>query len=136
METVNQKVKTLEDDMMDIINIIPKLDTNFSEKVDNFKSDIKNITISSNQEFQNIDKRINKLETKFTNITGPSQDNLVMPVDPRVIKDSLPEFYGRLEECPAHFLNNCESLLGRTNIPEEVYLQTVTQQLKGSAGSW
>lgn len=72
METVNQKVKTLEDDMVDIINTIPKLDTNFSEKVDNLDSDIKNIKISSNQEFQNIDKRINKLETKFTKITGPS----------------------------------------------------------------
>lgn len=40
-----------------------------------------------------------------------------------------------LEECPAYFINSCESLPGRTNIPEEVYLQTITQQLKGSAGS-
>lgn len=122
--------------MVDIINTISNLDTNVSEKVDNLESDIKNIKISSNQEFQNIDKRINKLETKFTNFTWPRQSNLVMLVDPWVIKDSLPEFYSRLDECPAHFLNNCESLLGRTNIPEEVYLQTVTQQLTGSASSW
>lgn len=51
METVNQKVKTLEDDMVDIINTIPKLDTNVSEKVDSLESNIKNIKISSNQEF-------------------------------------------------------------------------------------
>lgn len=74
--------------MVDIINTISNLDTNVSEKVDNnLESDITNIKISSNQEFQNIDKRINKLETKFTKITGPRQSNLVMLVDPWVIKD-------------------------------------------------
>lgn len=83
-----------------------------------------------------MDKRLNKLEIKFIKTTGPSQGTQVMPVDLRVIKDNLPEYYGRLEECPVHFINNCGSLLGRTNVPEEIYLQTVTRQLKVSARSW
>ena len=57
-------------------------------------------------------------------------------MDPKIIKESLPEFYGRLEENPTHFLNNVVNLLGRTNIPSEIYLHLVSQQLKGQASTW
>lgn len=144
METALQKVKTLEDDMVDIIKTVAKLDSDVNEKIESLELDLNHVKSSSSTIFESIDKRVAKIENKladnnkssFSKIVGPSQGNVLMPVDPRVIKDSLPEFHGRLEECPEKFLKCCESLLGRTNIPEEVYLQTVTQQLGGSAGSW
>lgn len=57
-------------------------------------------------------------------------------LDPKVMKDCLPEFHGRLEENPANFIKGSLSLLGRTNLPTDIYSQVVAQQLKGQAATW
>lgn len=59
-----------------------------------------------------------------------------MVLDPKIVKESLPEFHGRLEEDPKLFLSNSLSLLGRTNLPETIYTQIISQQLKGPAATW
>lgn len=57
-------------------------------------------------------------------------------VDPRVIRESLPEYHGRLEEDPELFLNNSTALLKRTNLPNEIFVHILTQQLRGPAATW
>lgn len=57
-------------------------------------------------------------------------------LDPKIVKESLPEFHGRLEESPTSFLNSCVSLLERTNLPKDIFVQMVSPQLKGQALSW
>lgn len=111
-----------------------KVDIKFTET---FKS-----TVNLENKFQFLDTEVNKkiqnLEKKLLlqETVVSSEVTTTMPVDPRVIRDSLPEYCGRPEECPKGFIKTSEALLSRTNIPEEIYPQIISQQLKGSAATW
>lgn len=116
------------------------LEINTNKKFEEIEQDSNNFKSEVNQKFSKMESKVLNFEKKLSanrDQVGPCTEPLsTIPVDPRVIKDSLPEFHGRLEECPRSFLKTSESLLGRTNLPTEIYLQITTQQLKGSAGTW
>lgn len=69
--------------------------------------------------------------TKYQLVSGPDT-----VVDARMIKDSLPEFHGRLEEDPAKFISDAVGLLKQTNWPEQIFIKLLSQQLKGPAFTW
>ncbi|MGP1914843.1 MAG: hypothetical protein ACTS7D_01480 [Candidatus Hodgkinia cicadicola] len=57
-------------------------------------------------------------------------------LDPKVVKESLPEVQRRFEECPKLFIKICVALLRCTNLLKEVYVTTISNQMWGSAAMW
>ena len=129
---------------------VSKLDFGFS-KLDDEVSKLDEKVIGFEK---NIDAKLNKKielamiglgdRVQSTNFTLPASTGAIpqsmasggLVVDPKIIKDSLPEFHGRLEEDPKAFLENSLALLKRTNLPENIYIQMLTPQLKGQAATW
>ncbi len=143
---LDSKISGLESGLADIENSVTCLEMKVDQKFEEIDEESKKLKQDIKDKLTKFEGAVNSklrlFETRISTGIKSSEFSLEpsvlsgIPVDPRLIKDCLPEFHGRLEECPTTFLKTAESLLCRTSIPTEIYLQILTQQLKGSAGTW
>ncbi|KAK9496416.1 hypothetical protein O3M35_013290 [Rhynocoris fuscipes] len=136
-------INGLRDQMSTEIDLIKDNVTLLEEKMEKrtlaLENSVSSIEMRMNEETEKreqLSKSIEKIQETIKKNPVTVVSNSGMTVDPKVIRESLPEFHGKLEEDPNKFISHSTSLLQRTNLPEEIYVNIVTQQLKSSASAW
>src|SRR5436190_6650736 len=145
---LTNRVGKLEQDELEIKREIKEVQSKF-EKFDKdihseleikhkeIYSEIEKNRNESNKQLLDVKNKLDKRISNLESLGGlPPQTGACVLVDPKVIRDSLPEYSGRLEEDPNKFLLDSVALLQRTNLPINIYVHILSQQLKGQAAAW